>query len=45
MISRHIIVSSAVAVEYAITPLGKTLKTHFTMLIAWANQYGPDNDD
>ncbi|AHF76582.1 Putative HxlR family transcriptional regulator [Sodalis praecaptivus] len=42
LVSRHVIASSPVAVEYAITPLGKTLQTPFTTLIAWANQHGPD---
>lgn len=40
LISRHVIASSPVAVEYAITPLGRTLQDPFVALVSWAKQHG-----
>ncbi len=40
LVSRRVIASSPVAVEYAITPLGRTLQEPFTALVSWAKQYG-----
>ncbi len=40
LISRHVIASSPVAVEYAITPLGRTLQEPFVALVNWAKQHG-----
>lgn len=40
LISRRVIASSPVAVEYAITPLGKTLQEPFVALVGWARQHG-----
>ena len=35
LIARHVIASSPVAVEYQITPLGRTLQVPFKALYAW----------
>jgi DNA-binding HxlR family transcriptional regulator len=35
LVSRHVIASSPVAVEYQITPLGRTLQVPFKALYAW----------
>ncbi|MET0498634.1 MAG: helix-turn-helix domain-containing protein [Steroidobacteraceae bacterium] len=40
LVSRHVITSSPVAVEYSITPLGRTLQNPFEALIAWAGVHG-----
>ncbi|WLS80919.1 helix-turn-helix domain-containing protein [Erwinia pyri] len=40
LVSRRVIASSPVAVEYAITPLGRTLQEPFVALVSWARQYG-----
>ncbi|PZL97749.1 transcriptional regulator [Pantoea graminicola] len=40
LVSRRVIASSPVAVEYAITPLGQTLQTPFVALVGWAKQHG-----
>lgn len=40
LVSRRVIASSPVAVEYAITPLGRTLQDPFVALVGWAKQYG-----
>lgn len=40
LISRHVFASSPVAVEYAITPLGRTLQDPFVALVNWAKQHG-----
>jgi DNA-binding HxlR family transcriptional regulator len=40
LISRRVIPSSQVAVEYAITPLGRTLQDPFVALVNWARQHG-----
>lgn len=42
MVSRRVIASSRVAVEYAITPLGRTLQDPFVALVSWARQYGAE---
>jgi DNA-binding HxlR family transcriptional regulator len=35
LVARHVIASSPVAVEYQITPLGRTLQVPFKALYAW----------
>lgn len=40
LVSRRVIASSPVAVEYAITPLGRTLQDPFVVLVNWAKQHG-----
>jgi len=40
LVSRRVIASSPVAVEYAITPLGRTLQDPFVALVNWARQHG-----
>ncbi|MER2046301.1 helix-turn-helix transcriptional regulator (plasmid) [Pantoea agglomerans] len=40
LVSRHVIASSPVAVEYAITPLGRTLQDPFIALVSWAKKHG-----
>lgn len=40
LVSRTVIASSPVAVEYAITPLGRTLQAPFVALVSWAQQHG-----
>ena len=40
LVSRRVIASSPVAVEYAITPLGRSLQDPFVALVSWAKQYG-----
>ena len=40
LVSRRVIASSPVAVEYAITPLGRTLQDPFVALVGWARQHG-----
>lgn len=40
LVSRRVIASSQVAVEYAITPLGRTLQGPFAALVDWAAQHG-----
>ena len=40
LVSRRVIASSPVAVEYAITPLGRTLQDPFVALVNWAKQHG-----
>lgn len=40
LVSRRVIASSPVAVEYAITPLGKTLRDPFVALVDWASAHG-----
>lgn len=40
LVSRRVIASSPVAVEYAITPLGRTLQEPFVALVNWAKQHG-----
>ena len=41
LVDRRVIASSPVAVEYSITPLGRTLQAPFTALIVWAQAHGP----
>jgi DNA-binding HxlR family transcriptional regulator len=41
LVDRHVIATSPVAVEYSITPLGRTLQEPFVALIAWAKLHGP----
>lgn len=40
LVDRHVLATSPVAVEYSITPLGRTLQQPFTALIAWAKEHG-----
>ena len=40
LVSRRVIASSPVAVEYAITPLGQTLQDPFVALVGWAKDHG-----
>jgi DNA-binding HxlR family transcriptional regulator len=40
LVHRRVIPSSQVAVEYSITPLGRTLQEPFVALIAWASEHG-----
>lgn len=40
LVSRRVIASSPVAVEYAITSLGRTLQDPFVALVSWAKQHG-----
>lgn len=44
LVHRNVIATSPVAVEYSITPLGRTLQEPFVALIAWAKEYGPALD-
>lgn len=39
IVSRTVIVTSPIAVEYAITPLGRTLEGPFQVLHAWARDH------
>ncbi|EOL9075046.1 winged helix-turn-helix transcriptional regulator [Cronobacter malonaticus] len=40
LLNRRVIASSPVAVEYSITPLGRTLQEPFVALVSWARQHG-----
>jgi DNA-binding HxlR family transcriptional regulator len=40
LVSRRVIASSPIAVEYAITPLGQTLQEPFVALVKWAREHG-----
>jgi DNA-binding HxlR family transcriptional regulator len=40
LVNRRVIASSPVAVEYSITPLGRTLKEPFSALVTWASAHG-----
>ncbi|MFS2058101.1 winged helix-turn-helix transcriptional regulator [Kosakonia cowanii] len=40
LVNRRVIASSPVAVEYSITPLGRSLQDPFVALVSWARQYG-----
>ncbi|EKK4001076.1 helix-turn-helix transcriptional regulator [Cronobacter sakazakii] len=40
LVSRRVIASSPVAVEYSITPLGRTLQEPFVALVGWARLHG-----
>jgi len=40
LVNRKVIASSQVAVEYSITPLGRTLQEPFVALVAWATEHG-----
>ncbi|WP_245562935.1 winged helix-turn-helix transcriptional regulator [Thalassospira lucentensis] len=42
IIARHVIATSPVAVEYEITPLGRTLIEPFKALYAWTNDNMPE---
>ena len=40
LVNRRVITSSPVAVEYSITPLGRTLQDPFVALVSWAAKHG-----
>jgi DNA-binding HxlR family transcriptional regulator len=40
LVHRRVIPTSQVAVEYSITPLGRTLQQPFVALVAWAAEHG-----
>jgi DNA-binding HxlR family transcriptional regulator len=40
LVNRRVIASSPVAVEYSITPLGRTLQDPFVALVSWAATHG-----
>lgn len=40
LVNRRVLATSPVAVEYSITPLGRTLQEPFETLIRWAQQHG-----
>ena len=42
ILSRRVIPSSQVAVEYSVTPLGRTLEAPFTALLEWTNKHAAD---
>ena len=42
LVARRVIASSPVAVEYSITPLGRTLQQPFAALCAWTLAHGAD---
>jgi DNA-binding HxlR family transcriptional regulator len=42
ILSRRVIPSSQVAVEYSVTPLGRTLEGPFTALLDWTNMHAAD---
>jgi len=41
IIERHVVATRPVAVEYRITPLGKTLRAPIDTLLEWADAYMP----
>lgn len=45
LVHRRVIASSQVAVEYSITPLGRTLQDPFVALVAWAGKHGGSIED
>jgi DNA-binding HxlR family transcriptional regulator len=44
LVHRRVIPSSQVAVEYSITPLGKSLQDPFVALLSWASKHGDGID-
>ncbi|MCB8879947.1 helix-turn-helix transcriptional regulator [Acidisoma cellulosilytica] len=40
LVTRHVLATSPVAVEYAITPMGQTLRAPFAALLDWTVQHG-----
>jgi DNA-binding HxlR family transcriptional regulator len=44
LVNRRVIASSPVAVEYSITPLGRTLQNPFVALVSWAAKHGGSID-
>lgn len=44
LVHRRVIPSSQVAVEYSITPLGKSLQDPFVALLSWAAKHGDGID-
>jgi DNA-binding HxlR family transcriptional regulator len=40
LVTRRVIATSPVAVEYSITPLGLTLQGPFAALVSWAKEHG-----
>ncbi len=45
IVARRVIVASPVAVEYRVTPLGRTLKQPFQALHAWTVDHLPDVEE
>lgn len=45
IIERHVMATRPVAVEYRITPLGKTLRAPIDVLLAWADAQMPQIED
>lgn len=45
IIERHVMTTRPVAVEYRITPLGKTLRAPIDVLLAWADAQMPQIED
>lgn len=45
IIERHVMATRPVAVEYRITPLGKTLRAPIDVLLAWADAHIPQIED
>ncbi|AOW95119.1 MarR family transcriptional regulator [Rhodococcus sp. WMMA185] len=45
IIRRELLSSRPVAVEYTITPLGKTLRHPVDVLLAWAEEHFPEIED
>ncbi len=42
LVTRTVLPTAPIGVEYAITPLGRSLRQSFEALCAWALAYGPD---
>lgn len=42
LVNRRVIATSPVAVEYSITPLGRSLQEPFEALYAWASHHSPE---
>lgn len=45
IVERHVMTTRPVAVEYRITPLGKTLRTPIDVLLEWADAHMPQIED
>lgn len=45
IIERHVMTTRPVAVEYRITPIGKTLRAPIDVLLAWADAHMPQIED
>lgn len=42
LVARRVIPTSPIAVEYSVTPLGRTLREPFAALHAWTVEHGPE---